>query len=167
MTNAFAWKIVRNCSGAAVLVILSQHTQTWRRQRTSELLVLGHCISLLGLSGTAPYCCSGFGHDGLASLDPRGSLVELRRDIEVRPKLSSGREFEGTVFEAREGVAIASLGLLTKVSILYIGHLGPLICFPPFLLTKVAKVAKLLCGPLSLLTPPAMLLDAALPRLDA
>jgi hypothetical protein len=69
-------------------------------------------------------------------------LVELRRDIEVRPKLSSGREFEGTVFEAREGVAIASLGLLTKVSILYIGHLGPLIYFPPFLLTKVAKVAK-------------------------
>jgi len=108
----------------------------------SPLLVLGHCISLLGLSGTAPYCCSGFGHDGLASLDPRGSLVELRRDIEVRPKLSSGREFEGTVFEAREGVAIASLGLLTKVSILYIGHLGPLIYFPPFLLTKVAKVAK-------------------------
>jgi hypothetical protein len=28
------------------------------------------------------------------------------------------------------------------VSILYIGHLGPLIYFPPFLLTKVAKVAK-------------------------
>src|SRR6185437_11343269 len=84
----------------------------------SPLLVLGHCISLLGLSGTAPYCCSGFGHDGLASLDPRRSLVELRRDIEVGPKVSNGRwkvvlsrsELEGTVLEARKTVAIALCG---------------------------------------------------------